>query len=1031
MTTPIDRDDAAAAGAFVERLLPDSAVRSTVLSFAAQSILAAHEAGPSSWNVSIWRGNSVLLNVSHCSLISIAQNLFELCVHGDHVNDELAGILGDRLSTTRLFKSLPPARVVTLRYDELDNMLPRLERAHLALIAAAGPMFKIAPNARGHRSGLVNFISEQTGIELPDPEYVDRASVASAVSPASRFEELASLYADFATEFAPTDAGRAHAASYAGGRATAAVNFQEVCQAADAGEAIVDRVLLHLLPHAKTKGNLARGAWIHVAPAITKDAKALFEGAGWAQPEEWPAIASELLAFVRRCVDSPEQLGDAVAGFSRKGFQAGMVTPILNALRPDAFLISNRKSCALVSYLSGTKYTTSLAGYPALNTAGFADIARFREVFAVHDRPEGITDSDLFDMFGHWLFTIRKFAFGKKPAMATGGVTTSWLFQCNPKTYDLRAALRELPAIPWVVRQHKSDIAEGHTVFMWEAGRNAGILARGIVGAPPLSGLDRSVDAKFVLTEGQFKDTELYVPVEIEHVYRPPVSRALLRRHARLGGIQILKISQGTNFPVTDDETEALLELEAPPDARFWSIAVESKRWAAYRDGGFVAAAWPNVGDISAMTREELDRALDTVAEGNPGDYSTPGASQMWTFASIRPGDRVVASGGADLALGIGTVVGPYSFDASPPHAHRLAVRWDDVQARRHASDTKWKHLVVEMSPEEFDGIAGTPPVDDAFKADDPVDVETAASDALEVVAIDENIVPVVPPEPNKLILIEDVASKTNFDVELLERWVRAIQRKGQAVLYGPPGTGKTYVAEWLARHLAGGGFGTIETVQFHPAYSYEEFMAGIRPRTRPDGSLEYALEDGFFVRFCDLARTLDGTSVLIIDELNRANLPRVFGELMYLLEYRDNDVAIAGSRRFSIPDNVRIIGTMNTADRSIALVDHALRRRFAFLGLLPNHDVLRNRHANTSGIDVEGLIGVLEKLNSAIADPHYEVGISFFCGPDLAASIGDIWEMEIEPYIEEYFFDRRSVFTEFRWTKVRDAILGPGGGAR
>ncbi|MCC6745244.1 MAG: AAA family ATPase, partial [Acidobacteria bacterium] len=467
-----------------------------------------------------------------------------------------------------------------------------------------------------------------------------------------------------------------------------------------------------------------------------------------------------------------------------------------------------------------------------------------------------------------------------------------------------------------------------------------------------------------------------------------------------------------------------------PPDARFWSIAVESKRWAAYRDGGFVAAAWPNVGDISAMTREELDRALDTVAEGNPGDYSAPGASQMWAFASIKPGDRVVASGGADLALGIGTVVGPYSFDASSPHAHRLAVRWDDVQARRHASDTKWKQLVVEMSPEEFDGIAGTPPVGDVFKADDPVDVETAASGALEVVAIDENIEPVVPPEPNELILIEDVAAATNFDVELLERWVRAIHRKGQAVLYGPPGTGKTFVAEWLARHLAGGGFGTIETVQFHPAYSYEEFMAGIRPRTRADGSLEYALEDGFFVRFCDRARTLDGTSVLIIDELNRANLPRVFGELMYLLEYRDNDVAIAGSRRFSIPDNVRIIGTMNTADRSIALVDHALRRRFAFLGLLPNYGVLRNRHANTSGIDIEGLIGVLAKLNAAIDDPHYEVGISFFCGPDLAASIGDIWQMEIEPYVEEYFFDRRSVFAEFRWTKVRDSILAPGGSA-
>ena len=179
----------------------------------------------------------------------------------------------------------------------------------------------------------------------------------------------------------------------------------------------------------------------------------------------------------------------------------------------------------------------------------------------------------------------------------------------------------------------------------------------------------------------------------------------------------------------------------------------------------------------------------------------------------------------------------------------------------------------------------------------------------------------------------------------MLAGWVRAIERKGQAILYGPPGTGKTYVAERLARHLVGGGDGFVELVQFHPAYAYEDFIQGIRPKTRTAA--------GLLTRRC-LAGSWNSATrpqrparacVLIIDEINRANLARVFGELMYLLEYRDREVPLAGGGRLQIPANVRLIGTMNTADRSIALVDHALRRRFAFLALYPNYDVLRDFH--------------------------------------------------------------------------------------
>jgi 5-methylcytosine-specific restriction protein B len=270
---------------------------------------------------------------------------------------------------------------------------------------------------------------------------------------------------------------------------------------------------------------------------------------------------------------------------------------------------------------------------------------------------------------------------------------------------------------------------------------------------------------------------------------------------------------------------------------------------------------------------------------------------------------------------------------------------------------------------------------------------------------------------------LEVMARETHFDAALLERWVAAIERKKQAVVYGPPGTGKTFLAEHLARHLIGGGDGFRELVQFHPAYAYEDFIQGIRPRVGSGGGLNFEMVKGRLLDFCARASARTGRCVLVIDEINRANLSRVFGELMYLLEYRGEKVPLAGGGTLRVPDNVRILGTMNTADRSIALVDHALRRRFAFLHLRPDTDVLRSYHARKGGTRVDGLISVLDDLNKAIQDPHYEVGISFFLREDLPAHIEAIWRQEIEPYLEEYFFDQADKLEAFRWSKIAGKI--------
>jgi 5-methylcytosine-specific restriction protein B len=144
----------------------------------------------------------------------------------------------------------------------------------------------------------------------------------------------------------------------------------------------------------------------------------------------------------------------------------------------------------------------------------------------------------------------------------------------------------------------------------------------------------------------------------------------------------------------------------------------------------------------------------------------------------------------------------------------------------------------------------------------------------------------------------------------------------------------------------------------------------------------------------------------------------------MYLLEYRNQRIPLAGGGEFQIPDNVRIIGTMNTADRSIALVDHALRRRFAFLSLQPNYELLRRFHQdNATEVSIDGLLEALQRLNKEIDDPNYEVGITFFLRKDLAEQIEDVWRMEIEPYLEEYFFDQTDRVAKFRWERVNQGI--------
>jgi hypothetical protein len=272
------------------------------------------------------------------------------------------------------------------------------------------------------------------------------------------------------------------------------------------------------------------------------------------------------------------------------------------------------------------------------------------------------------------------------------------------------------------------------------------------------------------------------------------------------------------------------------------------------------------------------------------------------------------------------------------------------------------------------------------------------------------------------------LADEMYYPVEFVAKVLRLVEHKKQVVFYGPPGTGKTYFARALAAHLAAGG-DTVETVQFHPSYSYEEFVEGYRPRTI-DGQLSYEVVDGPLKRLAlTAAAHPDRTHVLIVDELNRALVSKVLGELYFLLEYRNESIRLQYSEQpFRLPPNLVLIATMNTADRSIALVDAALRRRFHFVGLYPDQPPvsgLLGRFLAGNDLDVLAwLPAVVDAANGLVPDRHLALGPSHFLRPDLTeADVELIWEHSVMPYFEEQFLDAPEQLARFELPAIRKTL--------
>lgn len=500
----------------------------------------------------------------------------------------------------------------------------------------------------------------------------------------------------------------------------------------------------------------------------------------------------------------------------------------------------------------------------------------------------------------------------------------------------------------------------------------------------------------------------------------PPVTlnRNLLERLRAQPALEGLNSNELSYFLYHWDDPRLGLSVYkiAPGEgARFWDDCLA---------GQYMCVGWGEVGDLKDF--EDFESFEPRFRQACGPEYGdTPAgrattvrkARELWRLRQIKPGDLIVANRGMSEILGVGTVQDPpyeWAVDGAE-YPHRILVTWDTTKGREIPAQAKWAFVTIApMSLEEYERLtAGA-----VSSPDQP------------------------PP-------------RLEIDSELAQLGDRLEERK-QLIFYGPPGTGKTYMARrlilhWLLAHenrspaeiladndrsrlewkrltSAEDGPSQVTMVTFHPSYGYEDFIEGYRPQPSGGAGLELRLEAGLFVRVCRAAEAAPSKRfVVLIDEINRGNLPRILGELITVLEAdkRGLHVVLPQSKTaFAVPPNVYIIGTMNTADRSVRVLDAAIRRRFTFCELMPDSALLAGRQFGD--LVLQDFFEYLNRLVAKREGREKQIGHSVFMDEDEPVdSIEEFarrFRHEVVPLLQEYCYDDYAALETYLGSELVDA---------
>ena len=452
-------------------------------------------------------------------------------------------------------------------------------------------------------------------------------------------------------------------------------------------------------------------------------------------------------------------------------------------------------------------------------------------------------------------------------------------------------------------------------------------------------------------------------------------------------------VPQGVDFPLllAQDIVYQNMNNENEDTKRYWlySPGEQAVKWEEFYNEGIMAIGWDELGDLENYTdRKSILEALINNYGG--GEDQRNNVSAIDDFCNgenkINKGDIVIAKKGTKTLLGYGKVISDYYFD-------------EERATYKHYRKVKWLKKGV------WDANNNLP-------TKTLTDVTTYNSD-IEGIKYAQYLLNIMNGNTQ--------AQEDNLVIKLLKY-------KPQIILQGPPGTGKTREAKRIAKALLGLGENDslegneqFKLIQFHPSYSYEDFVRGIIAET-VDEKIKYSVKDKILGSFAQEAlKDKDKPYVLVIDEINRANLSAVLGELIYALEYRGEAVqsmyAIDGENNLILPPNLYIIGTMNTADRSVGHIDYAIRRRFAFVNVLPNElekdfhkELFRavselfisNYDEYISNPDIE--LKRALTLSNEFKSEDVWLGHSYFITKNTPIDIR--WEYEIKPILLEYIKD-------------------------